>query len=144
MCFVECQVRLEHVDQAHGAEAGRGIPRQPAQQLLHRARIDAACIGDAPRLVQRGRLGEVWIEPRARGEQELGRGDVVCFPPGPEGAHKVTCRGDETARVLMTSTKQTPAIAVYPDSDKVGVFPGDDRDRLMMRRATLDYWDGEA
>jgi uncharacterized cupin superfamily protein len=78
------------------------------------------------------------------GEQELGRGDVVCFPPGPDGAHKVTCLGDETARVLMTSTKQMPAIAVYPDSDKVAVFPGDDRDRLMMRRDTLDYWDGEA
>jgi uncharacterized cupin superfamily protein len=78
------------------------------------------------------------------GEQELGAGDVVCFPPGPDGAHKVTCSGDEPARVLMASTKQTPAIAVYPDSDKVAIFPGDDRDRLMMRRDTLDYWDGEA
>ena len=77
------------------------------------------------------------------GEQELGAGDVVCFPPGPEGAHTVTWSGDETARVLMASTKQTPAIAVYPDSDKVAIFPGDDRDRLMMRRDTLDYWDGE-
>jgi uncharacterized cupin superfamily protein len=77
------------------------------------------------------------------GEQELGEGDVVCFPPGPDGAHKVTCLGDETARVLMTSTKRTPAIAVYPDSDKVSIFPGDDRDRLTMRRDTLDYWDGE-
>jgi uncharacterized cupin superfamily protein len=77
------------------------------------------------------------------GEQELGEGDVVCFPPGPDGAHKVTCLGNGVARVLMTSTKQTPAIAVYPDSDKVAIFPGDDRDRLMMRRATLDYWDGE-
>jgi len=78
------------------------------------------------------------------GEQELGKGDVVCFPPGPEGAHKVTCLGEDVARVLMSSTKQTPAIAVYPDSDKVSIFPGDDRDRLTMRRATLDYWDGEA
>jgi uncharacterized cupin superfamily protein len=78
------------------------------------------------------------------GEQELGTGDVVCFPPGPEGAHKVTCLGEDVARVLMSSTKQTPAIAVYPDSDKVSIFPGDDRDRLTMRRATLDYWDGEA
>jgi hypothetical protein len=43
----------------------------------------------------------------------------------------------------MTSTKRTPAIAVYPDSDKVSIFPGDDRDRLTMRRDTLDYWDGE-
>jgi uncharacterized cupin superfamily protein len=78
------------------------------------------------------------------GDEELGEGDIVCFPPGPDGAHKVTCLGDEAARVLMTSTRQTPGIAVYPDSGKVGVWPGDDRDRLMMRRDTLDYWDGEA
>ena len=77
------------------------------------------------------------------GEDELGPGDVVCFPPGPEGAHQVTCAGPETARVLMTSTKRTPAIAVYPDSGKIGIWPGDDRDRLMMRRDTLDYWEGE-
>jgi uncharacterized cupin superfamily protein len=77
------------------------------------------------------------------GNEELGEGDIVCFPAGPDGAHKVTCLGDETARVLMTSTRQTPGIAVYPDSGKVGVWPGDDRDRLMMRRDTLDYWDGE-
>ena len=34
-------------------------------------------------------------------------------------------RADETARVLMLSTRRWPAVAVYPDSDKVGVF-GDD------------------
>ena len=78
------------------------------------------------------------------GEDVLGKGDMVCFPPGPDGAHKVTCLGDETARVLMASTRQTPAIAVYPDSGKVGIWPGDDRDRLMMRRDTLEYYDGEA
>ncbi len=77
------------------------------------------------------------------GEEELGQGDVVCFPPGPDGAHKVTCLGEEPARVLMLSTKQTPAIAVYPDSGKVGIWPGDDRDRLMMRREMLEYYDGE-
>jgi uncharacterized cupin superfamily protein len=78
------------------------------------------------------------------GEDELGTGDIVCFPPGPDGAHKVTCLGDETARVVMSSTKQKPAVAVYPDSDKVGIWPGDDRDVLMMRRESLPYWDGEA
>ncbi len=77
------------------------------------------------------------------GEDELGQGDVVCFPPGPDGAHKVTCLGEEPARVLMLSTKQTPAIAVYPDSGKVGIWPGDDRDQLLMRRETLEYFDGE-
>ncbi len=78
------------------------------------------------------------------GETELSSGDMVCFPPGPEGAHKVTCLGDDTARVVMLSTKETPGIAVYPDSGKVGIWPGDERDVLMMRRDKLAYYDGEA
>ena len=78
------------------------------------------------------------------GEMELGRGDLVCFPPGPDGAHKVTCLGEETARVVMISTKEKPGIAVYPDSGKVGIWPGDERDVLMMRRDKLEYYDGEA
>jgi len=78
------------------------------------------------------------------GETELSSGDMVCFPPGPEGAHKVTCLGDETARVVMLSTKEKPAVAVYPDSGKIGIWPGDERDVLMMRRDRLAYYDGEA
>jgi uncharacterized cupin superfamily protein len=78
------------------------------------------------------------------GEEELGRGDVVCFPVGPEGAHKVTNRGDDTARVLMVSTRFEPSVAIYPDSDKLGVWPGDMRDHLLTRRSSaVDYWDGE-
>jgi uncharacterized cupin superfamily protein len=77
------------------------------------------------------------------GEDELGPGDVICFPTGPDGAHKVTCSGTDAARVMMLSTKMRPGVAVYPDSGKVGLWPGDDRDNLMMRRDALDYWDGE-
>ena len=79
------------------------------------------------------------------GEDELSRGEVVCFPAGPAGAHKVTNRTDEVVRVLMVSTKRMPAVAVYPDSDKIGVFTGEKRDDVMVRReSSVDYWDGEA
>jgi uncharacterized cupin superfamily protein len=82
--------------------------------------------------------------PEGESEDELEPGDVVCFPEGPEGAHKVTNRTDATARVLLLSTKREPAVAVYPDSDKIGVWPGDQRDNLMVRRASVvDYWDRE-
>jgi uncharacterized cupin superfamily protein len=83
---------------------------------------------------------------RPRGTQKLSPGDVVCFPPGPEGAHKVTNRTEETVRVLMISTRNDPSIAVYPDSDKVGVFPGGGAKSLMFRRKDdgIDYYDGEA
>jgi uncharacterized cupin superfamily protein len=79
------------------------------------------------------------------GEHELGRGDLVRFAPGPDGAHKVTNRAGPTARVVMLSSAREPAVAVYPDSDKIGVWPGNDSDRVMLRRADggVDYYDGE-
>jgi uncharacterized cupin superfamily protein len=79
------------------------------------------------------------------GDQELGRGEMVCFPPGPGGAHKVTNRGDAIARIMMFSSAREPAVAVYPDSDKIGVWPGRAEDEVMLRRADgkVDYWDGE-
>jgi len=78
-------------------------------------------------------------------EEQLAQGEVVCFPPGPEGAHKVTNRGEATARLLMFSSAREPAVAVYPDSDKIGVWPGNPADKVMLRRAdgNVDYWDGE-
>jgi uncharacterized cupin superfamily protein len=79
------------------------------------------------------------------GEDELGPGDLVCFPEGPAGAHKVTNRTDETARIVILSTKGGPAVAVYPDSDKVGIFTEGGSDDVMVRRESdVDYWDREA
>ena len=79
------------------------------------------------------------------GEDELEPGDVVCFPEGPEGAHAVTNRAGETVRLLMYSTRGDPSVAVYPDSDKIGVWPSpDDRDHVIVRReSSVDYWDRE-
>ena len=79
------------------------------------------------------------------GEDELKPNDVVCFPEGPNGAHKLTNRTDETVRVLMLSTKTTPAVVVYPDSDKIGVWPAPgSADHVLLRRSSsVDYYDGE-
>jgi uncharacterized cupin superfamily protein len=76
------------------------------------------------------------------GEHELARGDVICFRRGPDGAHKVTNRSRAVTRILMLSTKPRPdiSICVYPDSDKVGVWPPGGRFRLSE---SLGYWDGE-
>ena len=61
-------------------------------------------------------------------------------------ALEVTNRTQETVRVLMVSTRNDPSVAVYPDSDKVGVWPGSGAKSLMLRRrdGNVDYWDGEA
>jgi uncharacterized cupin superfamily protein len=78
------------------------------------------------------------------GEDELAAGDTVAFPSGPTGAHKVTNRGEETARVLMLSTKPQVSVAVYPDSGKMLANTGNPDDRLMVRReSAVDYYDGE-
>ena len=61
-------------------------------------------------------------------------GDTVCFPAGPEGAHQVFNRSSEVSRFLILSTNVEPAVAVYPDSNKIGVWPGGDLDDLMVRR----------
>src|SRR3954447_15150726 len=55
------------------------------------------------------------------GEDALEAGDLVCFPAGPDGGHQVTNCSDANARVVMISTRTSPAVAVYPDSDKIGV-----------------------
>ena len=79
------------------------------------------------------------------GEEELAQGEMVCFPPGPAGAHKATNRGEAMTRIVMFSSAREPAVAVYPDSDKIGVWPGNLDDELMLRRAdgNVEYWDGE-
>jgi uncharacterized cupin superfamily protein len=79
------------------------------------------------------------------GEQQLQQGDVVRYPPGAEGAHKVSCAGAAAARVLMFSSAAEPAVAVYPDSDKIGVWPGNRRDNVMLRRedGRRGYYDRE-
>ena len=74
------------------------------------------------------------------GERDLGAWEVVCFPAGPDGAHKVTNRTEEPLRVAMLSTRREPAVSVYPDSDKVGVWPPG---KLFRLGDAVDYWEGE-
>ena len=78
------------------------------------------------------------------GEEEVGPDELVVFPGGPRGAHKLTNRGEETVRLLIWSTRVFPAIAVYPDSDKIGVFTEDRSDNIMVQRESgVGYWEGE-
>ena len=79
------------------------------------------------------------------GTEELAPWDVVFFPPGPEGAHAVRNDTDETVRMLMYSTVNHPAATVYPDSDKIGIWTGNEADNVMVRRSSkVEYYDGEA
>ena len=79
----------------------------------------------------------------SEGEHQLAEGDVVAFLPGPDGGHKVTNRSESVVRVLMLSTmpKGGLSVCIYPDSEKVGVWPWPAR-RLRITES-LDYFDGE-
>src|SRR5919201_4991398 len=77
------------------------------------------------------------------GEDQLEPGDVVCFPPGPEGAHQLKNTGsDGNVRVMMLSTMPELSMAVYPDSDKIGVSPPNAADKVRLRRedGQRDYY----
>lgn len=90
--------------------------------------------------------GEVTIRT-PDGDVPMRRGDVIVFPEGPAGAHKVTNTGGETARVLIFSNSDEPSLAVYPDSDKLGMWSGprfENRDHILVKRESgVDYWEGE-
>jgi uncharacterized cupin superfamily protein len=74
------------------------------------------------------------------GEEELAPGDLVVFPEGEEGAHKVTNNTEETVRIAMISNKEEPSVSFYPDSGKVGLWPAG---KLFRLADEVDYFDGE-
>ncbi len=76
------------------------------------------------------------------GERVHEAGDVVGFPRGPAGAHKISNAADAPARILIVSEHAEVAATVYEDSDKIGVF-GPDLRLLFRRGDARDYWDGE-
>jgi hypothetical protein len=47
---------------------------------------------------------------------------------------------DLPARTLMFSSARVPAVSVYPDSNKIGVWPGDVENELIFRRDTAVPW----
>jgi uncharacterized cupin superfamily protein len=61
---------------------------------------------------------------RPDGRHRLAPGDVIAFPPGAEGAHRVENDSDAPARVLIVSTMQFPDVAEHPDSGKVLAITG--------------------
>jgi uncharacterized cupin superfamily protein len=77
--------------------------------------------------------------PRVRtphGERALERGDVLCFPVGPDGAHEVTGPGS----VLMLSTKREPEVVEYPERGKIELRPSG---RVFRKADAVELWEEE-
>jgi uncharacterized cupin superfamily protein len=84
------------------------------------------------------------------GRRELSRGDVVAFRTGEGGAHQLENETADDVRFLMISTMNGPEVAVYPDSDKVGLMekpPGapdeGTLEGIFRFSDRVDYWEGE-
>lgn len=75
------------------------------------------------------------------GEAEAGRGAIMRFAAGPDGAHQIVNRGATRARILLFSKAAVPAISVYPDTDAIGVWPDDDTEFYFRRSDALSRED---
>jgi uncharacterized cupin superfamily protein len=79
------------------------------------------------------------------GSEQLAQWDMAFFTTGPDGAHQIRNDSDAPARVLMWSEVVEVAATVYPDSDKIGIWTGNDTDSMLVERsARVDYYHGEA
>jgi uncharacterized cupin superfamily protein len=151
-------LNLYEVEVAEGATRPAGYRRRMAElgPSLGAARLGASIYemdpGESTAPYHFEGVEEEWLlvltgTPTLRdpeGEHELAPGDVVCFRTGPEGAHKVTNHTDTVARIVMLSTipENELSVCVYPDSEKVGVWPWPGK-RLRVGE-DIGYWDGEA
>ena len=75
-------------------------------------------------------------------------GDIVFVPPGPDYPHQMINTSDAPLKYLSISTKDTPEVVEYPDSNKVltnARLACNDFGFARMNRldTDLDYWDGE-
>jgi uncharacterized cupin superfamily protein len=76
------------------------------------------------------------------GERELEPGDVVLFPAGPDGAHRVTNRGDGPSRMVILANATPDRVAHYPDGKKLWVL-AEGWEAFVRSDAGADYWEGE-
>jgi len=75
---------------------------------------------------------------------EIKAGDIMVFPVGEKGAHKITNSSEtENLVYLDVDTNNTPDIAYYPRSNKLGIrAAGGIRDNYKLD-SKVSYYDGE-
>ena len=77
------------------------------------------------------------------GERQVKAGELLFFPTGPEGAHKITNSSEtEMLTYIDFDVVHDIDIAVYPDSDKIGIW-GMGINKIYPEDADVDYYHGE-
>ncbi len=77
------------------------------------------------------------------GEKDVTAGELLFFPTGPAGAHKLTnCSETEMLVYLDFDVVHDVDVTIYPDSDKIGIW-GMGINKLYHQTDNVDYYDGE-
>lgn len=77
------------------------------------------------------------------GERPVSAGQLLFFPTGPAGAHKITNTSETENLVYIDfDVVHDVDIAVYPDSEKIGIW-GLGINELYPREQQVDYYHGE-
>ncbi len=77
------------------------------------------------------------------GERTVEAGEMLFFPTGPEGAHKLTNTSETENLVYIDfDVVHDVDIAVYPDSDKIGIW-GMGINQVFPQSGSTHYYDGE-
>ncbi len=77
------------------------------------------------------------------GEKRVSQGELLFFPTGPEGAHKLTNTSETENLVYIDfAAVHDVDIAVYPDSDKIGIW-GMGINQVFPQSESTDYYAGE-
>lgn len=77
------------------------------------------------------------------GERKVTAGELLFFPTGPEGAHRLTNSSQTEMLVYIDfDAVHDIDIAVYPDSEKLGVW-GMGINQVFPQDRSVDYYHGE-
>lgn len=78
------------------------------------------------------------------GDKEVTKGDIIVFPKGKEGAHRITNTSkSETLVYLDCDTTSASDVAFYPHSGKVGLLIDDQPNTFFEAENNVDYYKGE-
>lgn len=78
-----------------------------------------------------------------KGEERVSAGDLLFFPASSEGAHKLTNTSSTEKLVYIDfDVIHDLDVAVYPDSEKIGVW-GKNVNKVYNLNSNVDYYEGE-
>ncbi|MDD3187090.1 MAG: cupin domain-containing protein [Bacilli bacterium] len=78
------------------------------------------------------------------GETNIKNGDIIVFPPGINGGHKIVNTSNANIlKYIDFDTTNSPDIIEYPNSNKIGVIIHNVSSDFYKKDSKVDYYKGE-